>query len=289
MPDLRQLRTFIVVAEELNFTRAAERLFTAQQAVSRTVAGLEREVGVTLLNRTTHEVTLTPAGAALLKSGRQVIVAVDRAFSEVAAIGEGRIGAVRIGATPAVGGSVRAQIARYLRASSPALDIDFREVRPSELTQLLRDRRLEVVLSRSVPEDAELDSTALAPTQATLMVPADHPLADAETVSLADLDGERLLTWNSPGTPFTDMLLDRIAAAGAKVEPVQARVLGGQEPPGLSDAQAVAILPRGWPAGEDAVEVEMSEPVDLPLLAIWLVGESTLIVDRLREALAQSD
>ena len=81
MPDLRQLRTFVAVAEELNFTRAAERLFVAQQAVSRSVAGLERELGVALFNRTTHIVTLTAAGAALLESGRNVIAAAERAFS----------------------------------------------------------------------------------------------------------------------------------------------------------------------------------------------------------------
>jgi DNA-binding transcriptional LysR family regulator len=66
MPELRQLRAFVAVAQELNFTRAAERLHLGQQAVSKSVRQLERELGVTLLERTTREVRLTPAGAALL-------------------------------------------------------------------------------------------------------------------------------------------------------------------------------------------------------------------------------
>jgi DNA-binding transcriptional LysR family regulator len=62
-PDLRHVRYFLAVAEELNFTRAAERLFVGQQAVSKSVRQLERELGVTLLERTSHDVALTPAGA----------------------------------------------------------------------------------------------------------------------------------------------------------------------------------------------------------------------------------
>src|SRR3982751_859397 len=102
VPDLRQLRTFVAVAEELNFTRAAERLHLAQQAVSRSVAQLERELGVELLERTTREVALTAAGAALLSDGRDVVASADAAFERASAVGRGTAGTVRIGVTPAV-------------------------------------------------------------------------------------------------------------------------------------------------------------------------------------------
>ena len=69
MPELRQLRAFVAVAEELNFTRAAERLHLGQQAVSKSVGQLERELGVALLERTTREVRLTPAGDARSAAG----------------------------------------------------------------------------------------------------------------------------------------------------------------------------------------------------------------------------
>src|ERR1044072_4185323 len=80
MPELRQLRTFVAVAEERNFTRAAERLHLGQQAVSKSVAQLERELGVTLLERTTREVRVTAAGAVLLEAGRGALAAADDAF-----------------------------------------------------------------------------------------------------------------------------------------------------------------------------------------------------------------
>lgn len=288
MPDLRQLRTFVVVAEELNFTRAAERLFVAQQAVSRSVAGLERELGVTLLNRTTHDVTLTPAGRALLASGREVVASAERAFSEAVSVGRGVSGDVRIGVTPAVGALVREEIARALRDGAPELAVDLREVRPGELTQLLRNRKLDLAVARTVPDAAELDSAALRPTQATLLVPVDHRLATRGPVSLTDLDGERLLVWSPPGTPYTDMLVNRVTASGVRVKPVQAPVTGGSDPPALVEARAIALMPAGWPAGKDAVVVELTERVDLPLLVIWLAGGLPSAVGRLRTAMAAS-
>jgi DNA-binding transcriptional LysR family regulator len=288
MPDLRQLRTFVVVAEELNFTRAAERLFVAQQAVSRSVAALERELGVMLLNRTTHDVTLTPAGAALLESGRDVVAAADRAFAEAAAMGAGDAGAVRVGTTPAVGSGVRDQIARALREGAPTLVVDFREVRPRDLAQLLRKHTVDVVVARTAPDVRGLESAALAPTPANLLVPSGHRLAGDPSVSLADLDGERLLTWSPPGTPYTDLLVSRVAAGGARVEPIQSPLIGGGEPLALAETRAVALMPAGWPPGDDAVVVELTEQVDLPLLVIWLAGDRPPAVRRIRAALATS-
>src|SRR5688572_6536701 len=103
MPELRHLRLFLAVAEERNFTRAAERLHMAQQAVSKAVAQLERELGVELLERTTREVRPTAAGAALLAAGPDALAAVERAFATAVEVGKGLSGTVRLGVTPALG------------------------------------------------------------------------------------------------------------------------------------------------------------------------------------------
>jgi hypothetical protein len=81
MPELRHLRAFVTVAEQLSFTRAAELLHLTQQTVSRTVSELERELGVSLLERTTREVRLTAAGASLLRDGVEAVRAADAAFA----------------------------------------------------------------------------------------------------------------------------------------------------------------------------------------------------------------
>src|ERR1700754_2467505 len=129
MPELRHLRTFVAVAEDLSFTRAAERLHLGQQAVSKTVAQLERELGVTLLERTTHDVRLTPAGEALLGAGRDAGTAADAACAVAQEVGAGLTGRVRAGVTPAVGLADREELARVLRDGAPDLSVAIREVR----------------------------------------------------------------------------------------------------------------------------------------------------------------
>lgn len=286
MPDLRQLRAFVAVAEELNFTRAAERLFVAQQAVSKSVAQLEQELDVTLLERTTHAVALTPAGAALLGSGRGVLAAADAAFAEARTIDHGLTGTVRVGLTPAIGSRVRAEVVQVLRDGAPDVSVSFHEVRPGAMAQALRERTVDVALARIPPPGADVDSAALRPTPAMLVVPAAHRFAGLTEVRLADLDGERLLTWSPPGTPYTDLIVNRIRAAGATVEAVESRVTGSSDLPELANVDAVALVPDDWPVGEDVVAVPFADAVDLPLLVLWAIGAPMSPVRRLRAGMA---
>lgn len=117
----------------------------------------------------------------------------------------------------------------------------------------------------------ELDATP-----AWLFVSADHRLATASAVRLTDLDGERLLTWNPVGTPYTDHLVSQLAKSGARVEVVESRVTGGEDPPDLQAAGAVALLPAGWHAGEGVVPKPLEgEQVQLPLLMLWRTDDLT--------------
>jgi DNA-binding transcriptional LysR family regulator len=288
VPELRQLRVFVAVAEDLNFTRAAERLHLAQQAVSKSVRQLERELGVDLLERTTREVRLTAAGTALLDSGREALASAEAAFERARNVGRGLAGTVRIGITPAVGADDRDELARALVDDAPDLTVSFHQVRPREVPGKLRDQDVDLVLARTDSDAPGVDSAALRPSPVELLVPKGHRLAGQEAVRLAQLDGERLMTWSAPGTPFTDLLVDRIAAAGAQVEPVQARVLGGEQPPDLTGADAVAVMPAGWPAGEQNVRLPIDDAVSLPLLVLWPAGRPPPAVERLRLAMSNT-
>jgi Bacterial regulatory helix-turn-helix protein, lysR family len=121
LPDLRQLRTFVAVAQERNFTRAAQQLHLAQQAVSKSVAQLERELGVELLERTTREVRLTPAGRALRADGVALLRDADAAFARAREVGRGLSGTLRVGVSPALGPPVRDAIVAALRDGAPDL------------------------------------------------------------------------------------------------------------------------------------------------------------------------
>jgi DNA-binding transcriptional LysR family regulator len=286
VPELRQLRAFVAVAEEGSFTRASERLHLVQQAVSKSIRQLERELGVQLVERTTREMRLTPAGAALLESGREVLLAADAAFERARSVGRGLEGTVRVGISPAIAPAEQDEVGRVLRDGAPELSISFHEVRPGEIAQQLRERRLELVLARTAPDTPEVDSAALRPTPVELLVPTGHRLEGAASIRLAELDGERLLIWSRPGTPFTDLLLRQLAAAGAHVEPVQARITGGGEVTEVAETGAVALVPRGFPGGAAPAPIPIEDPVSLPLLLLWRAGVASPAVRRVRAGMS---
>jgi DNA-binding transcriptional LysR family regulator len=285
VPELRHLRVFVAVAEERNFTRAAERLHLAQQAVSKSVAQLERELGVELLERTSREVRLTSAGEALLADAPGVLAAADAAFARARGHGRGLAGSLAVGVTAAVGPGVLDHALAALRRDAPALSIALREVRPREVLPLLRDRRLDVVVARSIRPEPGLEVIELPSTPAALVVPERHPLATREVVELAALDGERLLTWSPPGSPYTDLLVELCRSAGAEVEPVETAITGGTDLPELVPLGAVAIVPVRWPRIHGAVRVPLAGDVTLPLVAIRAAGAATPAAARLIDAL----
>ncbi len=289
MPELRQLRTFIVVAEELNFTRAAERLYLGQQAVSKAIKQLERELGVTLLERSTREVRLTAAGEELLRTGRSVVADADSAFDAARRVGHGTAREIRVGVSPALGQDERNGAVADLREGDPDLSVALWEVWPEQILPLFRDRKVELVLARTAPVDSHVNSALLGASPAHLFVPVGHRLASrSDPVKVAELDGERLLTWNEPGTPLTDMLVSQLAVGGARVELVRARTSGmAMTLADVADLGAVALAQESAPIDERVVEVPLVGGVTLPLLVLWPVGVRSAAVDRLRSAAAQ--
>jgi DNA-binding transcriptional LysR family regulator len=158
VPELRQLRAFVAVAEELNFTRAAERLHLGQQAVSKSVRGLERELGVDLLERTTHDVRLTQAGTA---SSRQAGRA-DRYRRSLRQGAErrprGRGHRPRRALACRRSGRPR-DVNRAIRDGSPRVAVSFHEVRPAEIAPRLRDRTLDLVIARTAAPSRAVQRT----------------------------------------------------------------------------------------------------------------------------------
>jgi DNA-binding transcriptional LysR family regulator len=213
--ELRQLGYFVAVAEERNFTRAAERLLVAQPAVSRQVRLLERELGAQLFERTPRDVLLTDAGEALLPRARDALAAVDSGRAEVAAAAGVLRGALTIGC---LFGAPRLEIAALL--SSFHRDYPSIEV---ALTQDLSERLLDCV--RSGECDAAFVSLAPGPVppgltsetvdreRAMLIVPSDHELATRDHITMAELSGEPFIAL-APGTGHRTMIETACREAG---------------------------------------------------------------------------
>lgn len=286
MPDLRQLRAFLAVAEQLSFTRAAEQLHLQQQTVSKTVRQLEDELGVELLERTTREVRLTPAGAALVESGGSVIRAADAAFSRARQVGTGVAGRVRVGLTPAIGPRDREELVGALRETGSELSVALHDVRPGDLRRMLLDHELDLGLIRSTgASDSRLHHAELRPTPAVVCVRSDHRLAGAASVRLDQLDGERVLVPSPRGNAYTEMVLAMFAASGASVIPVEARVTGSTAIAELLVTDVVVLMPIGTVAPEGVVALPAPD-VHLPLLLLWPAGMPSPAVHRVRRAMA---
>jgi DNA-binding transcriptional LysR family regulator len=285
VPELRHLRVFVAVARERNFTRAAEQLHLAQQAVSKSIAQLERELGVELLERTSREVRPTAAGEALLADAGDVLAAADAAFARARDHGRGLAGTLKLGMTAAVGPGIVDGALAALRREAPSLSIAMREIRPGEVVRMLADRRLDVVLARSTAPEPGIEVIELPPTPAALVVPAGHRLAGHDAVELAAIDGERLLTWSPPGSPYTDLLVERCRRAGATVTPVETGVTGGTGLPELAALDSVALVPAPWPPVPGTARIALPAGVTLPLSAVRAAGAASPPAARLIDAL----
>jgi len=193
--DLRLVRAFLAVADELHFGRAAEELGIAQPVLSQQVQRLERRLGVTLLTRTSRSVALTPAGAALRDRGRALLRQADAGLDEVARIARGEVGRLEIGmvhSTVAIGAEDLGPVEsiRRFRARHPDVEVRVREGFTVDLMDALGRGELDVAVVRDPDPTPGVDLRELVTEPFVAVVPAAHPLADADEVDAALLADE---------------------------------------------------------------------------------------------------
>ena len=194
--ELKHLRAFVAVAEELNFSRAARRLYISQQALSRIVQQLERELDTRLLERTTRSVRLTPAGEALLASGRRSLNAVSAAFEEAR-----RTGAQLRVDVSSSGLRTGAEILRTMRRRHPGIAVrQVEEGVPRGLTAL-QENRLDALFGMAVPVPADVHTEPIRHEPVLLGMAATHPLAEFDEVPVAKLADYDLLLPSAAAAP----------------------------------------------------------------------------------------
>jgi DNA-binding transcriptional LysR family regulator len=211
--ELRQLRYFVTLAEELHFGRAAAREHIVQSALSQQVQRLERELGVRLLERSTHHVSLTPAGAVFLAEARQILAHVDRA----AAIARHTTGAsptLRVGIIDSSYDSMP-QILHEVQARYPGLVIHQVEASVPEQYQQLADGRLDVGIGRAALAPRGIASHLFRHDPLGVLVPRDHRFADLDAIPVAILASEPLLLAEEARAPeFNQFTVEMCRAAG---------------------------------------------------------------------------
>lgn len=186
--EFQQLRCFVAVAEELNFRRAAERLNMTQPPLSRQIRLLEHGIGLTLFDRTNRSVRLTSAGESFFASATELLERAEYAVLTARQAQRGEIGTVEMGFVPSAALEFIPRAVVAMRERLPGVTFSPTEMMSYEINEALLSGRLDCGLSRR-PGGGDLDSQRVVCEGFVLALPADHPLAAAETPTLADLDG----------------------------------------------------------------------------------------------------
>jgi DNA-binding transcriptional LysR family regulator len=193
--DLRHLRYFQAVAEELNYSQAALRLRVAQPALSRAVQEIEAELGVFVLERTKHRVRLTPAGAVLLREAGILLDAWGEALQRVQRVATGEEGELRLGYVGPPTAPFLGRLLQEYRQRYPLVTVHLEERTPERLWEMVARGRLSAALTRPVPspQDLGLRTLLLREERLGVALPAAHPWAARKSLAWKQLAQQPLV------------------------------------------------------------------------------------------------
>jgi DNA-binding transcriptional LysR family regulator len=224
--ELRELRIFLVVADELHFGRTAERLGISQPGVSEAVRVLESRLGVKLFDRTSRRVCLTPAGEGLRRMLIPALDALDRALAQTSELSRAVRGLLRIGFVLTTEGPALSRLVAAFQARYPGCEVRLQEVETFDAYRALRRGDIDVLCNWLAVDEPDLTAgNVFAHYQRALAVAATHRLAGQQTVSIEDLADEEvaLLPPSTPSAVY-DLLVPPRTPSGRPIrrtQPVQ--------------------------------------------------------------------
>ncbi|WP_066640838.1 LysR family transcriptional regulator [Bordetella sp. H567] len=188
--ELRHLRYFVAVAEELHFGRAARRLNISQPPLSQQIRALEQDAGVELFRRDTRRVQLTPAGAELLKYARSALSHVDQGVRSARRVHQGEVGRLNVGFITSLSYTYLPWLVRAFRKRYPAVELVLTEKETWDQKEALLDGRLDVGLMRGPFEASGLRTSSLLQEPFVAALPDTHPLARLPRINLGSLSND---------------------------------------------------------------------------------------------------
>jgi DNA-binding transcriptional LysR family regulator len=214
--DLRQLAALVGVAETGSFSAAARAMHTVQSNVSTHIARLERELGVTLVDRTTG--SLTPEGQVVVRRARHIQVELDALVADVAAVRDEVAGHVRVGCIGTVGRWLVPLVLERVTSEHPKIHVVVVDATTTSLVPQLLADNLDLAIVNLPVVDPELVTETLFDEERMVVAPHGHPLAGRGRVHLTDL-GDHELLLEPKGTSFRDELDTQAAAMGVVLRP----------------------------------------------------------------------
>ena len=262
--EIRHLRYFMRVAQELHFGRAAEVLGVSQAPLSQQIAQLEERIGVRLFDRTTRRVTLTPAGQTLLKGSDEILLRFENAIDEARSVGGLKAGRLKIGAMPSALYSVLPLALQALSVRVPAVQFDMNFHTTEEQLPLLADRRIDVAFIRPSRSMSGFQTLEVHREGFAAVLPARSPLAKRESLQIRDLKDEKFIGFSDiRGVDYQGIVLRHCRCAGFTPQIVQ-RVSHTKAVVALAAAGiGVGIVPR-WVEHEPLDGLAVRPLAELP-------------------------
>ncbi|MFN7040829.1 MAG: LysR family transcriptional regulator [Acidovorax temperans] len=263
MIELRHLRYFVAVAEELSFRRAAERVHIDQTPVSRTIRDLENQLGAQLFVRASRNLHLTPAGLRLLKETRKVFIRIERAHRAVRETDARFRAPLRIGIADGIAQPKLSECFVRWRETAPEIPLELTEMRASELADALQREELDAGFSFGLPNDDAIAQQPAWSYPVMALLPAGHELASQSVLPIADVLAFPLLSCNADQQPGLRQQLramvqrhtvsPTLAGEASTLTGYMIRIAAGMGV-GLADAGYAATLRR-----DDVVAVPLDE------------------------------
>ncbi len=223
MFEFAQLRSFIAVAEELHFGRAAARLHMSQPPLSRQIILLEHQVGVRLFVRNNRRVELTLAGRAFLPEARRLLKLAESAIRSARRVACGEVGQVTISFTASAGYDFLPPILRRLREELPGVECILKEMVSIDQLDALEAREVDIALLRPPVRRAGLEDERVSRETLIVAIPSTHRLSEMVTVSLAEVAEEKMVTYSAPEGRYFNELMNRLfAPAGITPDSIEA-------------------------------------------------------------------
>ncbi len=269
--DLRLLRYFVAVAEELSFTRAAARLHMAQQPLSAAIRRFEADLGVELFRRTTRHVELTDGGRALLGPARAALRAADDALAAARAAGRGVAGELHFGLSAGARYGLEPLFAA-LTERHPALHLHIRQGSAAPLVADLQHGRLDIAVTFGAQIPADLESERLMDEPAVLAVAAAHRLAGRNSVALAEL-GDETFALDVPGDnpDYDSAVIEACRRIGFEPHTRASSAIHDAWEGLIQGEGCVGLTARscGPAAHRDLRLVRIREPLTFPVDLVW--------------------
>jgi DNA-binding transcriptional LysR family regulator len=218
--ELRHLRYFVAVAEELHFRRAAERLHVSQPPLSQQIRALERELGVEVFSRNRRRVELTAPGRALLPRAREILAAVDDAVQTTRRVARGEAGELAVGFVGSAMYGALPDVLRDFRAARPGVALRLRELPTGEALDALAQGRIDVGVVRPAQAEPGIALDVVAREAVVVALPEGHRLAKRRRLALRDLAGEDFVLLARREAPGLRAAIDALGAEPHEVQEV---------------------------------------------------------------------